>query len=476
VARNVTSLAGGQAVTWTMTLVWTLIVPRALGPTGLGLVVGAMSVSGVLGVLLGLGTRNYLVREIVVDRAGASKLIGTALVTRLLLVPVLAIAVLVIARVAHYGPEQSTVLYLAGAATILTLLAEPMQAGFQAIERMQYLAYGDVINKTAQSLLGIALVLIGFRAIGVMANVAAVAGVVVVLNALWLCRYIPIDLHTSARQVRRMLRNSMAYWAFGLFSMVYLWLDTILIGLLTHSEVVGWYGASTRLFQTLMFIPVMVSTAWLPKLVTAHEEGHDQLLKAARTPLMLVLVVAAPVCAGLAMMATWVIRGLYGGAFGPAVPVITILAFCIPLMYANIMLATVLVAAKRQSVWTWVMAGATLVNLPANLVLIPLAQARWGNGAIGAALGLVLTEIVIVGFGVVIVGRRVFDRAAARRIAITVIASAAMWAAGYAVSAHGPIVTLLAGGATFVAIAAATRLVTLDELRQLVGAIRRRGR
>ena len=46
-------------------------------------------------------------------------------------------------------------LYLAAAATILTLLAEPMQAGFQAIERMEYLAYSDVINKSSQGLLGV---------------------------------------------------------------------------------------------------------------------------------------------------------------------------------------------------------------------------------------------------------------------------------------------------------------------------------
>src|SRR4051812_10963679 len=37
--RNVTALAGGQLVTWTMTLLWTLVVPRALGPEGLGIVV-----------------------------------------------------------------------------------------------------------------------------------------------------------------------------------------------------------------------------------------------------------------------------------------------------------------------------------------------------------------------------------------------------------------------------------------------------
>lgn len=474
VGRNVTSLAGGQLVTWTMTLAWTLVVPRVLGPAGLGIVVGAMSVSGVLGVLLGLGTRNYLVREIVVDRESAPQLVGTALVMRVLLAPVLIAAVVVYANMADHTAEQRTVLYLAAIATLLTLLAEPMQAAFQAIERMQYLAYADVINKTAQSVLGIALVLIGFRAIGVMANMAAIAGVVVVLNALWLRRFLAIDLRTNARLIGQMMRRSMAYWAFGLFSMVYLWVDMILLGLLTRSEVVGWYGASTRLFQTLMFIPVLISTAWLPKLVAAHQEGMGPLLKEGRTPLVLVLGLAAPMCAGLGMMAGPVINGLYGGEFAAAVPVITILGFCIPLMYANIMLSNVLVAAERQVVWTWVMAGASVVNIPSNLLLIPWAEHAYGNGAIGAALSLVITEIVIVAAGVVIIGRGLFDRDAARRVITAVVASAAMWAVGYAVSGYGALATLVAGTATFVILAGGLRLITPSELRMLIAAARKR--
>src|SRR5437868_454637 len=140
-AQNLGALAGGQLVTWTMTLVWILVVPRALGPVGLGIVVAAQSVSGVLGIALGVGPRNYLVRGILIDPGEGPKLIGTALVLRLIPVPLVAMAAVVWARLAHDGQEATVVLYLITAMTILTLLAEPMQAVFQASERMKYLAY-----------------------------------------------------------------------------------------------------------------------------------------------------------------------------------------------------------------------------------------------------------------------------------------------------------------------------------------------
>jgi O-antigen/teichoic acid export membrane protein len=295
VARNLGALLGGQAVTWTVTLAWTVIVPRALGPVGLGILVSAQSVSGVLGIVLGMGTRNYLVREAVINPADGPKLVGTALVLRVAVAPAVGLAAIVWARVAGDGHQAATVLYLVTAMTVLTLITEPLQAAFQAIERMKYLAYADIINKSAQSLVGIGLVLLGFKVVGIAANMAIIAGVVLVLTFWWLRPHFAVDiLRTSVTGMRQMARQSVAYWAFGLFGMVYFWIDTIMLSLMTRPQVVGWYGVSSQLFQTLMFLPVLVQTAWLPRLVAAFTQGHRELTEAARTPVELILAISVP--------------------------------------------------------------------------------------------------------------------------------------------------------------------------------------
>ena len=462
--RNISSLAGAQLVTWTMTLLWTLVVPRALGPAGWGLVVSALSVSGVAGIVLGLGTRTYLVRELVVDRAAAATLLGTALILRLLLAPLFAASVIAYAWLSQSGHEARLVLYLLAASTLLTLLAEPMQAGFQAIERMQYLAYSDIINKSAQSLTGIALVVLGFRATGIAVNLAVVAGAIIVLNAFWLRRIVRIDLRTNTRKLVHMAQQSLAYWAFGVFSMLYLWIDTIMLSLMTRPEVVGWYGAPIRLFQTLMFLPVLLSTAWLPRLVAAFEEGAERVRTAARMPLELVLVLSVPIAAGTAILAGPVIHLLYGSAYANAVPVMIVLGLCIPPMYLNIMLAAVLVAEKRQMTWTWVMAGATLANPPFNLLLIPLTQSRYGNGAIGAALSLLATEMLIVAVGFALVGRNLFGRKEVRRCLLCAAATAAMCGAFFAALPLGLGPALGLAAATFVVLAATFHIATPAEV------------
>jgi O-antigen/teichoic acid export membrane protein len=467
--RNLAALAGGQLITWSMTLLWTLVVPRALGPSGMGVIVTSMSVTGVFGIVLGLGTRNYLVRELVVRPAGAARLIGAALVLRTLFIPVFAVSIVIYARVASNGYEMRVALYLAAAATIMTLLADPMQACFQAIERMEYLALSDVINKSSQGLLGVALALIGLRSTGIVAAWTVTAGLVLVLNAVWLRRRVPVELRTTRRELLAITRESIAYWAFGVFMMLYLWIDTVMLSLLTRSEVVGWYGVPTRLFQTLMFLPSLVSTAWLPRLVTAHEQRDGSLQREARKPLELLLVASIPLCAATAAAASPMLHLLYGSAYDESVPVLVTLALCVPPMYVNIMLNQVLVAAKRQTAWTWVLAGATVVNPLINLALIPFTQHRYGNGAIGAGIALFLTELLIVAVGLVLFGRGLVDRATVRRCVPAVVSSAALWGVAYLLRPLGPVVALGSAGVVFLILARVLHLLTPDELVVLRG-------
>jgi O-antigen/teichoic acid export membrane protein len=468
VGRNVTVMATGQLITWTMTLLWTLVVPRSLGPEGMGTIMAAWSVTGILGVVLGLGTRNYLVRESVVDRDAAPRLVGTALVLRLVLSPVLLAAAFVYGEVVGWGHDAKTVLYLAAAATIFVQIAEPLQAAFQSLEEMQYLAYSDIISKSGQGLVGIVVVLLGAGTIGVTACWAVMTGLVVVLNLYWLHGRLRLDLHTSIRGMVRLARASLPYWAFGLFFMIYLWIDFVMLSLLTSSEVVGWYSVPTRLFQTMMFLPVVIATAWLPRFVRSFEESRERLGEVARPPVELVVLLSLPIAALTVLAADPLIGLLYGSAYDNSVPVMMILGLCIPPMYLNIMQAQVLIAMNRQVVWTWVMAGTTIINPLFNIGLIPWTQHHYGNGAIGAAISLLLTELVCVGAGYVLIGRLVFDWGTCRRTALGLGIAGAMWAVGYELE---PVVgwapALLAAGLTFPVLAALVRLFTPEELAMI---------
>jgi O-antigen/teichoic acid export membrane protein len=463
---NITALAGGQAVTWSMSLLWTLIVPRLLGPSGMGVLVTATSATAILGVILGLGARNYLVRELVADRQAASSIVGTALVLRGCMLPLYAVGVVLYGRYAHLNSQAMTVLYLVAATTMLVLLEEPIQATFQAIERMEYLALGDVFDRTTQSLVGIGLAVVGFGAVGLTTASLVITGLGMALYVRWIRRHVHIDLRTNVAKVRKLVRGSMPYWAFGVFFMTYLWIDAAMLAAMTRPEVVGWYGLPTKLFTTLMFAPAILSTAWLPRLVSAFEEDIKRLWVAAKAPTELVLVIGLPICVMTAMLSPWAIPLLFGNGYRNAVPVMIVLALCLPLMYLNIMLNQILIAAKRPMAWTWLMAGATVVNPILNYVLIRHFETVRHNGAIGAALALLLTELLIVVAGMVLVGRRVLDAGSLWRLTRAAVAAAGMLGVMEVLRPLG--VAAAPGGVlAFVLLASVLRVASREEVEML---------
>ena len=474
--RNVAALTGGQLATWTMTIAWTLVVPRLLGPSQMGVLVMGWSVSAVLGVVLGLGARSYLVREMVARPERGPGLVGTTVVLRLCLVPVFAMAAVLYSHLARLTPDASLVLYLATGATVFLLLAEPWQAAFQAREQMHYLAMSDVVSKSAQGLAGIVIALLGFRAAGLTACWMVTCGCVVVLDAWWLRRLMPVDFRTSVGKMRTLFRDSAPYYASGTAYMVYLWIDSAMLAVLAPARVVGWYGVPTKLFTTLMFVPVIVSTAWLPRLVSAFERGPESLRRVARTPVELVFVLALPICVGTAMLAGSAIHVLYGPLYLPSVPVMRILALTIPLMYLSIILNQVVIAADRPMAWTWIMVTAAVVNPALNLVLIRRYQASAHNGAIGAALALLLTEAVVLLLGLLTARRQVRLTHSMGRFFRTGLAAMSMWAAMYMSARIGFVVEGVVGFVVYAFLVVLLRAVPDDAVRALAQLITAKSR
>jgi O-antigen/teichoic acid export membrane protein len=333
---------------------------------------------------------------------------------------------------------------------------------------MEYLAYGDVLNKTLLSACGIALVLLGFGATALVALMFAAAAMVLVLNFLWSRRYFAIDWELDPVRLRSLLLDSLPYWSYVMVANFYLWIGSAILAVMAPTTVVGWYGGSTKLLQTLMFAPVILSTAWLPKLVAAFEVSPARLKLIARLPTEQIMVLSLPVCVGAALIAGPLIRFLYGPEFARAVPVFVILALTVPPTYFNWLSYQILIACKRQMAWTKALAAATIVNLVLNLLLIRYSQQRLGNGAVGAAVSFLLTELLMaaIGFALVhpFVHRETLSRLGRSALAALGLAACLRLAGPVGLGAQ-----LGAGVTCFLVLAIVFRVVTPEEVRTIQG-------
>jgi O-antigen/teichoic acid export membrane protein len=464
--HNVTLLAGSQVFSWCLTLAWTLVVPRRLGAGQVGVYTLGQAATGVLLMVVGLGLRPFLVREIAVDHNRASRLLGAAIVLRACLtIPALAATLLVI-RFGHFSADEALAVFLGWTMCVFYVASEPILAGFQAIERMRYLAYAALVTKSAVTVSTVALVIVGVRADGLLLASVVIVAISMVLTIIWSRTYFKIDLRVAPRDLWRLLVESLPYSSMAVFFTFYLWIDSLMLGLMTPSTVVGWYGLPTRLFGSLMIVPVVLSTAWLPRLARAHQVDARAMLRGARPAIELVLILSLPMCVGTILVARSLVHALYGSGFSGSVPVLILLAFCLPPMYFNVMACQILVASKRQWAWTRVMALACVINPVANLFLIPHFERTDGNGAIGASLAMILTEVALATIGAVLV-HGVFTAGSAMRLLKGAAATAGMAVAVAFALRLDLLAAIGTGLVTFPALALALRVLS-DEERQLL--------
>lgn len=475
--RNVAVLLSSQVVTWGLTMLWTVFVPRALGPADMGALTLATSVSTILGAIAGLGIQNLMVREIAQDHHRAGRLVGAALIGRLVLLPPCVLAVVMYTTLTHTGPQVTVVIWLTTAGMLLGLFGAPFLNALQALERMQYLAYSDVLSKAVVAAGGVALVLAGLGLIPLAVLALVMSVVTFALSWWWGARHIKLDLRVGWVEVRRLAVASLPYWSTSLLLTFYMWIDSLMLASMTPIRVVGWYGVGTKLFGSLLFLPVILSTAYLPRLSRAFSAGRERLVAEGRPALELTVIMSLPVAAGVAVVAPTLVWDLYGPAYVPSVRVLVILAGSIPPTYLNVMANQVLVAANRQLDWTKVMAGAAIFNPLLNLFLIRYAQGHWHNGALGAALALLATELAMLGAALWLMPR-MFSWSTLGRLGRALAATALMALAVELVARRFGLVAQVGTGVlTFAVLAVGFRLLTPQmraEGRRLIGDAGRR--
>jgi len=454
-------------VIWLVTLVSNIFVPRALGPAKMGELTVATSAGLILDTVFSLGYGALMVKEIARDHSKAPGLVGTALLTRLLLLLPATGTVVVLTVLLHASRELTILIWLAAGATFVGLFGGPFNATFQALERMEYSAIANVLSRAAVAVASVALVLAGFGPGHILAMTLAVGALVVVLFWWWSRRLFPVDWRWDSGRSRFLLIGSLPYWTTALVLSFYMWIDSLMLSAMAPINVVGWYSVPTRLFAALLFLPVILSTAYLPRLSRAYTAGAEPLGREARRVIELALCVSLPITAGLALVAWQLVWVLYGGAYMPAVPVLIVIALCLPATYLNIIANQVLIAANGQVYWTWVMVAAAVINPVMNVFLIRYTQDHMGNGALGAAVALLATEVGMAVAGLVLI-RPLLRWSVAARLARTVGATLVMATVVWLVAHRfGLSMMVASGAASFPVAALALGVLSRQELGEV---------
>jgi O-antigen/teichoic acid export membrane protein len=269
-------------------------------------------------------------------------------------------------------------------------------------------------------LVGVALVLA--RGGGLVALAWALAGSTLpalLLGAVWLAAR---PSRGPDARVSEVLREALPLALHGGLVLLSPRVEFLVLSLLRGDRETGLFLAALRVYEFLNVVPAAVSAGAMPGLTREALRGRGDVR--ARTAWTLALL-GVPAAAGLSLVAPAVARLLLGRGYdesayaATAVP-LRLLAAALPALFANGLLLACLVAALRASVLPRL--TATRVGVAALLALPLVSRA----GGLGAAVGIVLAEWLLLALAARACRRASFGVELARPLAVAAVAALPM--------------------------------------------------
>jgi O-antigen/teichoic acid export membrane protein len=443
-ARNVSMLFASQIVTWSISLVLIVMVPRYLGPAAIGQYRIGEAIWAIAGVLSGFGTGTAISLAVARDRTNGPSLIAPVVLARLVLFAVVA-AVATVLVVSGHGMDFGAVFVFLGVAMLLSSIGSVAAAALQGFEDLTLPARADIAYKLANAVAVVVALLLGANVAVVAFIAAGAAGFHTWMLHRYLRRYVRVRWRTDLAAAWRAARRGTPYFVGGVILVVYHQIDTIVLALLLDDETVGWYAAADRLVASTLFVPTVVMTALFPVLARLSSQSAEAAARLLDDAFRTLILLALPVGAGTIMIASPLTVLLFGQEFAEAGPVLAVFGVVTMIMFLTILLGQFAVATGRERFFFGMLGLATVATVPLDLVLVPFTDRVFANGAIGGALAYVVTETFLLVTAVAVLAPHLVNRATAGRLVRCVVAATLMALAVWPVRSLFPLVPVAVG-------------------------------
>lgn len=389
--------AGGEILAKGASVIFFIAIARELGDAQFGDFIFGLSLSSVLFTAAGFGTEELITREVARDHGQVHHLYGNVLALKSLILVGLTAVMFIIVLLGDYSQETREAVMLIGVGVAFEVLGKTFYAIFQAHEKMQYIAFSLIIQRTAVAAVGVAVLLSGGDLIQV-SFVFMVGGFLGLLSSMfWMYRSV-VRPHLEIDRTRWVSLMKLGL-PLGLAVTLYyalLKLDATLLSFLKGGDntEVGHYGAAYRLIEATMFVSWAFGGAIMPWLSRHTSNTAVTLSRGYELGMKALVAMLFPVGAFFAVYAAPLIDLLYGDAYTDAVVPLQLLSAMTVLFGINTFLAILMISRDRPAEFARAAAVVIVQNVIFNFILIPPL------GAEGAALNAVISGLLLAGWTV----------------------------------------------------------------------------
>lgn len=366
-------------------------VSRVLGPNGMGISSFAMSIISYFVILATLGSATYGIRacsQVGENKDELSKV--THEIIFINLITMITSYLFLYFCVHFFDGLHENKASIAIASFMILLNVCSVEWFYRGIEKYTYITIVSLLFKLialVSSFIFIQKTSDYFSFILISVISLSGSGIINLLN---IKKYINFKFYNDYN-LKKHIKPMLTFFFMSLAISVYTYTDSVLLGLLTNLDEVGFYNVAVRIKGILISIVTSLGVVLLPKLSLYIKKGMmNEFSSLLILSLRFIVALSLPLVIFFIFFAKETILLLSGEQYFNSIPLLQIsLVAVIIVGITNILGIQMLVPlGKEKKLFVSVLCGA-LINVVANFTLIPFLS------SVGAAISMVLAEFTI---------------------------------------------------------------------------------
>ncbi|MDR3558849.1 MAG: flippase [Candidatus Pacebacteria bacterium] len=371
IAYNVLVSSVSKIASTVLALVSLMFITRYLGVSGFGEYATVLAFFSFFAALLDLGLYSISTREISRPGADEEKIMGNIFTLNI----VSSLAIIVIAPILvlffPYPQEVKNAIIIVAGAYLFSTGYQVLNGVFQKNLAMDRVAIAELLGRILQVALTIAAVKLKLDFTWIIASVLFYMIFTFVLVIAWSRKYIRIRPQFDFIYWKNFLKESYPMGLSAIITFLYFKADTILLSVMKSSADVGVYNGAYKVMENITFFPSMLVGLVFPIMAANIFSDRAQFENVSNKTFKVLLVVAIPLVVGTLFLSQGIVQLIGGAGFSQSAVVLRILIFALACIFFSNLSNAILISGNLQKKLMTVLAVAAVLNIGANLILIP---------------------------------------------------------------------------------------------------------
>ncbi len=472
ITKNTSYLTFALVLQKIISFTYFTLLARNLGPENLGKYYFAISFTTVFSILIDIGMVNMLTREVAKKKDEANNLLGSVVAIKLPLVILTVLATVITVNVGDYGQLVRNLIYISLGCVVLDSFTTTFWAVVRGFHNLLFESISSVLFQIIVMTTGLIFL---YNDLGLIYIMCALLSASIfhfiysstVLIKKFKIRIIPVF---NWQLMRRLLLITLPFGLFAIFQRLYMYMDSVLLGVLAGDEYVGYYQISFKIIFALQFLPMAFVASLYPAMSNFWQNDRKQLKVSFEKALIYLMVISIPISAGVVALADKIII-IFKEGYQAAVLPMQVIILSVLFVFVNFPIGSLLNACDQQKKNTANMIITAVASIILNLILVPRFQ------ALGASITVLATNILMTVLGLYWALKIInIDKKKILTAFAKILLSAGLMGIGvYAAKEYAPALALIPAGALLYFFLLLTlKILKKDEIRHICGSFLRK--